>query len=82
MVRDMKRTIKNLMIKLKMEKYFDLLDYFFTFYKNNVASYPILLNDKDLKKRLIDMGIPIIVVKQKNYFELQGTIYSKSTNTL
>jgi len=50
MVRNMKRTIKNLMIKLKMEKYFDLLDYFFTFYKNNVASYPILLNDKDLKK--------------------------------
>ena len=35
----------------------------------------VCTNDKDLKRRLIDMGIPIIVVKQKNYFELQGAIW-------
>ncbi|AEH07536.1 PIN domain-containing protein [Methanothermococcus okinawensis] len=31
----------------------------------------ICTNDKELKRKLMEMGIPIIVVKQKNYFELR-----------
>ncbi|WP_292460877.1 PIN domain-containing protein [Methanothermococcus sp.] len=39
--------------------------------KNNNNKIVVCTNDKDLKRKLVDMGIPIIVVKQRNYFELQ-----------
>ena len=32
----------------------------------------VCTNDKELKERLLEMGIPVVVVKQKKYFELQG----------
>jgi len=32
----------------------------------------VCTNDKELKGRLLEMGIPVVVVKQKKYFELQG----------
>ncbi len=43
--------------------------------KDNGHKIIVCTNDKDLKKRLIDMDIPVIFVKQKNYFELQGNLH-------
>ncbi|AXI24750.1 ribonuclease VapC [Methanofervidicoccus sp. A16] len=34
----------------------------------------VCTNDKELKGKLLDIGIPVVVVKQKKYFELQGYI--------
>ncbi|HIQ32296.1 MAG TPA: ribonuclease VapC [Methanothermococcus okinawensis] len=34
----------------------------------------VCTNDKELKERLLEMGIPVVVVKQKKYFELQGDL--------
>ena len=34
----------------------------------------VCTNDKELKEKLLDIGIPVVVVKQKKYFELQGYI--------
>ncbi|ABR56293.1 Nucleotide binding protein PINc [Methanococcus aeolicus Nankai-3] len=40
--------------------------------KNN--KIVVCTNDKELKNKLGNLGAPIIIVKQKNYFELQGNI--------
>jgi rRNA-processing protein FCF1 len=42
--------------------------------KNRNNMVVVCTNDKELKNRLGSMGAPIIIVKQKNYFELQGAI--------
>jgi len=34
----------------------------------------VCTNDKELKGKLLEMGIPVVIVKQKKYFELQGYI--------
>jgi len=34
----------------------------------------VCTNDKALKEKLLEIGIPVVVVKQKRYFELQGYI--------
>ena len=59
----------------KIGKYADeIIINYAKYQKDNGNKIVVCTNDKDLKKRLINMGIPIIVVKQKNYFELQGAI--------
>ncbi|MDK2790178.1 MAG: uncharacterized protein PWP15_685 [Methanothermococcus sp.] len=35
----------------------------------------VCTNDKNLKRKLLEAGIPIIIIKQKNHFELQGTVF-------
>lgn len=35
----------------------------------------VCTNDKNLKRKLLDAGIPVIIIKQKNHFELQGAIF-------
>jgi len=42
--------------------------------KNKGNRVVVCTNDKDLKRKLIEIGIPVIIVKQKNYFELQGKL--------
>jgi hypothetical protein len=41
-------------------------------YSKEYKDVIICTNDKKLKKDLIDIGTPIILVKQHNHFELQG----------
>ncbi|AEK20363.1 PIN domain-containing protein [Methanococcus maripaludis] len=67
-------------IALKYAKKFEIIEYsngkyadeMIINYSKEYKDVIICTNDKKLKKDLIDIGTPIILVKQHNHFELQG----------
>jgi hypothetical protein len=59
--------------KYDVGKYADEIILNYAKYQKNTGNKVIVCtNDKELKKKLMDEGIPVIIVKQKNYYELQG----------
>lgn len=71
--------ILSLIKKYKLEKEYNIGKYadeiilnYVEYHKKNNNKVVVCTNDKELKNKLIERGIPVLVVKQKRYFELQG----------
>ncbi|AEF95619.1 PIN domain-containing protein [Methanotorris igneus] len=69
-------------LALKMIEKYGIIDYnkgtytdeiIINFAKEN-KNVIVCTNDKELKNKLIDLNIPIIFVRQKNYFDVIGLI--------